>query len=81
MYTVKYKIKKIKKDGKNKIVPLCRKAIFGFGIWKECVEWEETERQLAEEKYIGLDTDSTLITARKFIDARNPDTSNRFYHE
>lgn len=78
---IKYKVVKVKKDEVNTFVPMIRKSIMGFGKWVECAEWKATEKKLSEERFLGLDPDTTLVAARKFVDARNPNIKNRFYNE
>ncbi len=84
MFTVKYKVKKVAVKGEDgvmekKFIPLRKKAIWGIGFWTECPDWKDTEEQIAGEKYLGMDTDSTLTHIRKFIDDVNP--KNEYYND
>ena len=85
MIETKYKIEKIKYCDDNgvqrkKLAPLRRVSILGFGVWREDPAWEEVERNIAEEKRLGLDPDSTLIQIRRFIANKNPTLKNKFYN-
>jgi hypothetical protein len=77
-----YKMMKVKRDGQNKLVPARRKSIFGFGRWKEDPDWEAEEQRIAEEKYLGLDPDSTVTQIHAFINKRDITTiKNNFYND
>jgi hypothetical protein len=84
MIAVKYKVKKVKSYDANgvlrtKFVPICKKSLFGIGFWRDCTEWENIERKIEGERYLGLDADSTLTHIRKFIDEKT--CKNEYYHE
>ena len=65
-----------------KFVPIRKKMLFGNGFWKECKEWEGIEKKLSDERYLGLDSDSTLTHIRTFIDENVPAAPvNEYYHE
>ena len=57
MFKVQYKVKKVtvleNGEVKKKFVPICKKSLFGFGFWRECSEWEEIEKKIAEGKREG----------------------------
>ena len=83
---VQYKVKKVEARDSNgvmqkKFIPICKKSLFGIGFWKECEDWKATEEQIAGEKYLGLDTDSTLTHIRAFIDKNDPNPKNEYYNE
>jgi hypothetical protein len=83
--TVKYKVKKVEAlddDGvmQKKFIPLRKKSIWGIGFWTECEKWQEAEKQLAGEKFLGINSDSTLTHIRKFIEYDDPNPPNEFYN-
>jgi hypothetical protein len=79
---VKYRIKKVKVDGVYKFLPFRRKSFLGFGKWIVDPDWASVVRTDAEEKYLGLDTDSTLTLCRAFVSKRDgSDVKNKFYEE
>ncbi len=85
MFKVQYKVKKVtvleNGEVKKKFVPICKKSLFGFGFWRECSEWEEIEKKIAEDKFLGQDSDSTLTHIRAFIDENDPPVpTNEYYH-
>lgn len=82
MFKVEYKMKKVKRDGMNKLIPMRRKSVLGFGQWIEDPDWKEEEQRLAEEKFLGLEQDSTVTQIHAFIEKRNPEiVRNRFYND
>jgi len=80
MIDTKFKTKKVVVDGINKIIPLQKKTLFGFGFWTECKGWKEVEMAFKSEKLLGLNSDSTLTQIRNFIDKRNPNPKNEYYN-
>ena len=83
MIDTKFKTKKVVVDGVNKIIPMQRKSLFGFGFWKECEDWETVAAQNNGEKSLGLNSDSTLTQIRHFIDERDPAVllQNDYYND
>ncbi len=86
MITTKFKVKKVEAydaDGvmQKKFIPIRRTAIFGIGFWREIPEWEEVEKKIEGEKFLGLDSDSTMTHIRTFIDENDPNPRNEFYNE
>ena len=79
MTRTEYKVVKLKVDGMNSFVPMRRKSILGFGRWKIDPDWAAEEKRLAEEKFLGMEGDSTLTHVRGFINKRQPDQTNKFY--
>jgi hypothetical protein len=87
MFTVKYKVKKVVARNEHgilekKFVPIRKTAIFGIGFWRECAEWEGVEKKISDEKFLGIDSDSTLTHIRAFIDENDPVApTNEYYNE
>ena len=86
MITTKFKVKTIETrnaDGvvEKKFVPVRKTMIWGIGFWRECKEWEKIEKQIEGEKYLGMDTDSTLTHIRAFIDENDSNPRNEYYNE
>jgi hypothetical protein len=87
MITTKFKVKKIETrnaDGvmEKKFVPVRKTMIWGMGFWRECPDWEEVEKKMEGEKFLGLDSDSTLTHIRAFIDENDPAAPvNEYYNE
>lgn len=80
MIDTKFKTKKIVVDGCNKIIPMQKKTLFGFGFWTECKEWKAVASKNNAEKVLGLNSDTTVTQIRKFIDKRNPNLENEYYN-
>jgi hypothetical protein len=87
MITTKFKVKKVEThnaDGvlEKKFVPVRKTSIWGIGFWRECKEWDKIEKQVAGDKLLGLDSDSTLTHIRAFIDENDPAAPvNEYYNE
>ena len=83
MFQTKYKVMKVKRDGVNQFVPMKRVSFLGFGKWKEDPEWFATQKNVAEERFLGIDNnDSTLTQCRAFIEQRQPtNLDNKFYKD
>ena len=86
MIDTNFKVKKVETVNANgvvtkKFVPIRRTTIFGIGFWKECKEWSGVEKQIADDKFLGMDTDSTLTHIREFIDAHDDAPKNEYYNE
>lgn len=85
MTNTKYKVKTVETRGaggivRRKFVPIQKTSFLGFGFWKECAEWDSIEQQKEGEKFLGLDTDTTLTQIRQFIDERSP-VKNEYYND
>jgi hypothetical protein len=86
MFDTKFKVKKVDVIDANgvirkKFIPIRKTTFFGFGFWKECSEWAEIEKRIAEEKFLGMDSDSTLTHIRALIDENDPSPRNEYYNE
>lgn len=83
MIDTKFKMKKVVVDGCNKLIPMQKKTLFGFGFWKECEEWKAVAEQNHGEKVLGLNSDTTVTQIRKFIDQRDPAVllRNEYYND
>ncbi len=83
MIDTKFKTKKIVVDGVNKIIPMQKKTLFGFGVWKECKDWKAVSANNEAEKVLGLNSDTTVTQIRKFIDKRDPAVllKNDYYND
>ena len=77
----KFKVRTINKDGRKKFVPIQKTTFLGFGWWVDCPEWMKRERNIAVEKSLGMDSDSTLTHIRAFIDTNDPNPRNEYYNE
>ena len=73
-------MKKVRIDGVCKFVPMRKRVVLGFsGGWKIDPDWEAEEKRIAEEKFLGLEADSTITQVHAFIEKRQPDQTNKFY--
>ena len=82
MFTIKYKVMKVKRDGVNRFIPMEKRMFLGFGKWKECAGWQEAQKNAAEERFLGLETDSTLTQCRAFLDKQDlTNIDNKFYQK
>lgn len=86
MITTKFKVKKVVTRNaagvlEKKFIPIRKTTFCGIGFWKECPEWAEIEKRMAEEKFLGMDSDSTLTHIRALIDENDPSPRNEYYNE
>ena len=80
MFKTKYKVMKVKRNGVYRFVPMVRTSFLGFGKWIEDPGWAVTQRNAAEERKLGLETDSTLTQCRAFIERKDmTNLNNKFY--
>lgn len=82
MLQTKYKVMKVKRDGVYKFIPMYRVSFLGFGKWKEDPDWAAAQKNAAEERFLGLETDSTLTQCRAFIEKKDiTNIRNKFYED
>jgi len=86
MIDTKFKVQKVitrNAEGvlEKKFIPLRKVTFWGIGFWRQCPEWEGIEKRMVEEKFLGMDSDSTITHIQTFIDKNDPNPRNEYYNE